>query len=92
MNENGKSVLFGKTFSQRASLKKIYAHIEKISRGRIIWNYILLHADNPQGAKESEERMLQITGKKPVSVVDISPVIGIHAGNGAIGISLLFDK
>ncbi len=92
MNENGKSVLFGKTFSQRASLKKVYAHIEKISRGRIIWNYILLHADNPEGAKEAEEKMLQISGKKPVSVVDISPVIGIHAGNGAIGISLLFDN
>jgi hypothetical protein len=25
-----------------------------------------------------------ITGRKAVSVVDISPVIGIHAGNGAI--------
>ncbi len=92
MDENGKSVLFGKTFSQRASLKKIYAHIEKISKGRIIWNYILLHAHNREGAKEAEDKMMEITGKKPVSVVDISPVIGIHAGNGAIAISLLFNN
>lgn len=36
--------------------------------------------------------MMEITGKKPVSVVDISPVIGMHAGIGTIGISLLFDN
>ncbi len=36
--------------------------------------------------------MVEITGKKPVSVVDISPVIGMHAGNGAIAISLLFNN
>ena len=92
MDENGKSVLFGKTFSQQASLKNIYSHIEKISRGKTIWNYILLHAHNPEGAHKAEEKMLEITGKKPVSVVDISPVIGMHAGIGTIGISLLFDN
>jgi uncharacterized protein len=92
MDENGKSLLFGKTFSQEASLKKIYAHIEKISRGKTIWNYILLHAHNPEGAKKAEGKMLEITGKKPVSVVDISPVIGMHAGNGAIAISLLYNN
>ena len=27
-----------------------------------------------------------------VSIVDISPVIGMHAGNGAIAISLLFNN
>jgi hypothetical protein len=51
-----------------------------------------LHAHNPQGAKKAEEKMLEITGKKPVSVVDISPVIGMHAGNGAIAISLLYNN
>jgi DegV family protein with EDD domain len=92
MDENGKSILFGKTFSQEASLKKIYAHIEKISRGKSVWNYIMLHAHNPEGAKKAEVKMWEITGKKPVSVVDISPVIGMHAGNGAIAISLLFNN
>jgi hypothetical protein len=92
MDENGKSHLFGNTFSQQASLGKIYAHIEKAHRGKTIWNYILLHAHNPQGAKKAEEKMLEITGKKPVSVVDISPVIGMHAGNGAIAISLLYNN
>lgn len=92
MHETGKSQLFGKTFSQKASLKKIYKYIRKSGRGKFIWNYMVLHAHNPEGAKETENKMIDITGKKPVSVVDISPVIGMHAGIGAIAISLLFEN
>jgi uncharacterized protein len=91
MDKNGKSLLFGKTFSQEASLNKIYKHINKISVGKTVWNYIILHASNPEGAEKAEERMGAITGLKPISVVDISPVIGMHAGNGAIAISLMFN-
>jgi uncharacterized protein len=92
IDENGKTYLFGNTFSQQASLKKIYSHIEKISRGKTIWNYILLHAHNPEGAKIAGEKMMEIIGKEPVSVLDISPAIGIHAGKGAIAIALLYNN
>ena len=92
MNENGKSILFGKTFSQEASLNRIYKHIKEISAGKTVWNYIILHAHNPEGAREAEEKMVEMTGLKPVSTVDISPVIGMHAGNGAIAISILFNN
>lgn len=92
MDENGKSILFGKTFSQKSSLNKIYKHVEGICSTKTVWNYIMLHAHNPEGVKEAEDIMIAITGKKPVSVVDISPVIGIHAGNGAISISLLTNN
>jgi uncharacterized protein len=92
MDGNGKSLLFGNTFNQEASLNKIYSHILKIGRGKTVWNYIMLHAHNPEGAQKAEEKMRRITGKKAVSVVDISPVIGMHAGNGTIAISLLFTN
>jgi len=92
MDENGKSQLFGKTFSQKASLNNIYKHIENICRTKTVWNYIMLHAHNPDGVKEAEDMMVAITGKKPVSVVDISPVIGIHAGNGTVAISILINN
>ncbi|PKQ60881.1 fatty acid-binding protein DegV [Labilibaculum filiforme] len=92
MNKEGKSLLFGKTFSQKGSLNKIFKHIEKITQGKSVWNYIVLHAHNLEGANKAEVKMFAITGKKPVSVVDISPVIGIHAGNGAISISLLLTN
>lgn len=92
MDENGKSLLFGKTFSQQASLKKIFRHIKKIGREKALWNYIILHANNTDGAQLVEVKMFEITGKYPVSVVNISPVIGMHAGNGALAVSLLFNS
>lgn len=92
MDEHGKSLLFGNTFSQRSSLKKIMSHIETISQQKRVWNYIVLHAHNPEGAEKTAKEMVQLTGKSAASIVDISPVIGMHAGNGAIAISLLLTN
>lgn len=92
VDETGKSILFGKTFSQEASLNKIYRHIQKTGEGKSVWNYIIMHAHNPEGAARAEARMFEMTGLRPVSTVDISPAIGIHAGNGAVAVSLLFNK
>ena len=91
MDSNGKSVLFGQTFSQRANISKVMKHITSISSEKQIWNYIVLHAQNPAGAEIYNEKMFQLTGKKPVSVVDISPVIGMNAGIGSTAVSLLFE-
>ncbi len=92
MGKDGKSVLFGNTFSQKASLNKIYSHVKNLSLTRPVWNYIVLHANNQPGAEKVEERMIEIAGKKPVSVVNISSVIGMHAGLGALAVSVLFDN
>lgn len=92
IDQEGKSLLFGKTFSQRASLSKVFKHIEEISQGKLLWNYIVLHASNPQGASKAQLKMIEITKKEPVSIVDISPVIGMNAGSGSIAISLLFTS
>lgn len=91
MDESGKSVLFGQAFSQQANINKVMKHVRKISAGKTIWNYTVLHAHNEPGAEIYVQKMLELTGKSPVSVVDISPVIGMNAGNGTIAVSLLFD-
>ena len=91
MDEDGKSVLFGQAFSQQANINKVMKHIRKISAGKTIWNYTVLHAHNEAGADIYTQQMFELTGKSPVSVVDISPVIGMNAGNGTIAVSLLFE-
>jgi len=92
IDKDGKSLLFGQTFSQQASIRKVLRHIAKISRGKRIWNYVILHAHNQEEADRVSAQMEVITGKKPVSVVNISPVIGMHAGIGSTAISLLYDN
>jgi len=91
IDETGKAIVFDKTFNQRANMEKVMGYITRISQEKIIWNYIVLHANNDEAAKWYSEKMENLTHKKPVSVVNISPIIGANAGIGAASVALLYD-
>jgi DegV family protein with EDD domain len=91
LDETGKAVLFDKTFSQKSNMEKVISHVKKINDTKKIWNYIVLHANNTKSADWFSEKMEKLTGMKPVSVVNISPVIGANAGAGAASVALLYD-
>jgi len=91
MDSEGKAMLFGKTFGQTANINKVITHIGTLTKQQQVWNYIVLHAHNRTGADIYINRMYALTGKQPVSVVDISPVIGMNAGVGSIAVSLLLE-
>lgn len=91
IDETGKAVLFDKTIGQKANMKKVMSHIKKINDNNNIWNYTVLHANNTRAADWYSEKMENLTKKKPVSVVNISPVIGLNAGAGAASVALLYD-
>lgn len=89
MND-GKAKLFGYSLSQQANMKRIINCIEQMSRNEIIWNYILLHSHNLEGAQAFQRQMEMLYYKLPVAIVDISPIIGLNAGTGAVAISLQY--
>jgi fatty acid-binding protein DegV len=91
MDESGKAIVFDKAFNQKANMEKVMGHIRRISAEKTIWNYIVLHANNPEAAQWYEEKMHAFTSKDPVSVVNISPIIGANAGVGAASVALLYD-
>jgi uncharacterized protein len=92
MDETGNSFVFGKTFSQKSNMEKVMGHLRKICRDREIWNYIVLHAHNTDAAEWYTQKMKEFTGKMPVGVVNISPVIGANAGIGTASVALMFNK
>jgi EDD domain protein, DegV family len=91
MDSEGNAMLFGKTFGQKANINKVINHIRTLTERQQVWNYIVLHAHNRKGADIYINKMYALTGKQPVSVVDISPVIGMNAGIGSIAVSLLLE-
>jgi DegV family protein with EDD domain len=91
IDESGKAVVFGKAFNQKANMEKVIGHISRLSKEKKIWNYVVLHADNKNAADWYSQKMEALTGKKAVSVVNISPVIGVHAGKGAAAVALLCE-
>jgi len=91
IDESGKAIVFDKSFNQRANMDKVMGYITKISKEKKIWNYIVLHANNDDAAKWYSEKMETLTNKKPVSIVNISPIVGANAGIGAASVALLYD-
>ncbi len=91
MDEKGASYIFGKTYSQQSNMEKVMQHLHVMCEGRVIWNYIVLHAQNADAAAWYANKMKTFTGKDPVAVVNISPVIGANAGIGTAAVALMFE-
>jgi fatty acid-binding protein DegV len=51
----------------------------------------LLHARNLEGAEDMGLKMLALTQKPAMATLDISPVIGLSAGRGAVAVALDFE-
>jgi DegV family protein with EDD domain len=91
IDESGKAIVFDKSFNQKANMEKVMGYIGKISEKDSIGDYIVLHANNDEAANWYTEQMQTLTGKNPVSVVNISPVIGANVGIGAAAVALITD-
>jgi uncharacterized protein len=91
IDESGKAIVFDKAFNQKANMEKVMGYITKLVHEKKTWNYIVLHANNDEAAKWYTDRMEELTSKKAVSVVNISPVIGANTGIGAAAVALLCE-
>ena len=92
MAPGGESMVFDKAFSQRGSLRNILKHLKKEAAANRIWEYGILHAHNPEDAREYGRETEAVFGKKPAFLMDISPVIGLNAGIGAVAVSYLLEE
>lgn len=89
LDEKGNSKLYGKAFSFKANINKIIAMIATHNNKHPIASYAIGHAQNKTEAKLLEERLARILGKRAEYIMDISPVIGSHAGVGAVSVSFI---
>ena len=91
LDAEGKAIILGKSFSRRQNMKKILGFIRKATAGRRVWNYGLVHAQNPYRALRYADALEEILGKKPAFISDVSPVVGVHNGIGVVGVGLMFE-
>jgi len=89
VDETGKAIVFDKAFNRKGNMEKIMNHVKRVTKGRQVWNYIVMHANNPVDAEWYCQRMEALTGKKPVSVMNISPIIGANVGIGASAVAVM---
>ena len=89
LDNEGKAAAAGKSFSRRGNLQKIVSLIKKKSQQKKIWNYAIVHADAPSRAQIYAEKLTDVIGKKPAYIMELSPVVGVHNGIGALGIGIM---
>lgn len=84
INQKGEGTIYGAAFSKRQNERLFYQKIEKEKRK--IENYAIVHANDLERAKEVEEKLLEIIGKPPLYVEEISSVVQLFSGTGSIAI------
>jgi DegV family protein with EDD domain len=91
MDSDGKSFLFKKAFSQKGNIKKVLGVIAGKIKNRGAWKYCILHAHDEAGASAYAGKMEVLLGKAPDFIIDISPVVGLNAGCGALATAIMFE-
>jgi fatty acid-binding protein DegV len=91
MDADGKATVFGKAYSQKANMEKVMDYVHELLQKHRLWNYIVLHAANPEAAAWYAKSMKSCSGIDPVASVNISPVIVSNTGVGAASVALMFD-
>jgi DegV family protein with EDD domain len=89
LDAGGKAIGYGKSFSRSQNMKKIVGMAQKIHNEGKIWNYAIVHAQNRERADRYAELLQEKIGQTPLYIMDISPVVGVHNGIGAVGIGLM---
>jgi DegV family protein with EDD domain len=91
LDEQGKATDAGKTFSRKASQARILKLMKEWAGRERIWKYAVVHAQNRARAEDYAARLTHIVGFPPAYIQEITPVIGVHAGPGTVGITVLFE-
>ncbi len=89
IDKEGKAEVVGKSLSVKGSHKKLLNIIKKIVKGEEIWEYAITHANNSPVAEYYAAEMEKITGKKPVFMDHVSPVLVANVGPGVVAVSFM---
>ncbi|MBS3741280.1 MAG: DegV family EDD domain-containing protein [Candidatus Cloacimonetes bacterium] len=91
VDEEGKGIAFGKSFSRRGNMKKIIKSVTTAARKNKFWNYAIVHSSNLSRAKKYAVKLENELGFPPLYIVDISPVIGVHNGLGTVAVTYMTE-
>ncbi len=91
LDAEGKVMAYGKSFSRRNNMRKILGIIQQFAQKGKFWKYAIVHAQNPKRAEAYACKITEMIQMKPAYIMDVSPVVGVHNGIGAVGIALMYQ-
>jgi DegV family protein with EDD domain len=91
LDEEGRTFLFSKSFTEKGSMKKALQSIKKMLRKKEVWEYAITHANNQPFAEWYAGEIEKLTGKKPVFIDHASPALVANTGPGVVCVSLMME-
>ena len=91
LDEEGNSILYEKSFTQASNNEKIVSRIEEQHRSTPIESYAIGHVHAEDQAEELSKQIQDVLGQPPQYTMNISPLIGSHAGIGAVSVSYMTE-
>ena len=91
LDEAGKATDLGKSLGRKANMVKILRKVERWSKENKVWKYAVVHAQNLPRAEEYAAKLTALLKVPPAYINDVTPVIGVHAGPGTVGVTILFE-
>ena len=88
LGKEGEGIIKSKAFSLRGNEKQIL----KLAAQAPVEQYIMVHARAEERANKLAKQIEKITGKKPIYTTEISPIVAMNAGIGAIAVAFTYEK
>ncbi|MFW6422290.1 MAG: DAK2 domain-containing protein, partial [Candidatus Bipolaricaulota bacterium] len=92
LDSQGASELYGKAFRFSTNINKIIDMMEEARNQNPLRYYSIGHVNAPSAAEDLTRRLKSKLGQEPEYIMNISPMIGAHAGLGAVAVSYLTEE
>ncbi len=92
LNSDGRAQTFGIAFSNRGLQRRISRIIQKLQEESGIEKYCIVHAGVPEKGERFKGIIQRLIGSPPQYISEISPIVGMHSGKGAVAIGVMTTK
>lgn len=79
------------SFRTKDNFKKILGLMKENYEHKKIWNYCIMHVDNPGAAEYLSEVLEKLTGRKPLYIEDACPMLAGKVGPKAVAVAVMED-
>jgi fatty acid-binding protein DegV len=91
VNDEGKGDTLAKAFTEKGTARIVIKQIKAMMETNKVWNYAITHFSNQSMANWYSDEIKKLTGKDPLYITELTPVLSIHGGPGLVTISVLAE-
>jgi fatty acid kinase/fatty acid kinase fatty acid binding subunit len=91
LDAEGKSVLYGRAFSVRRNVEKIVKMVARRHAETPLRSYAVVHGHDRAAADDLAARLENVLGFPPLYVEQISAVVALNAGRGAVAVATMAE-